>query len=388
MTWGAVASIGVGMLGNAMTSSGSTNAGNNASALAGWKPMGITDLLGSVTPTAHGYASTPNLATQQQSDMFGGIAQLMGTGIDPSQFIGATNTAAGVNQGVGAGLLNQAAQNNGVVGQMMGQIPGAGQQFNNAGSAALSALGNFNPQAYAQQAYNSMSGLQNAYNTDQTQNMLNYEQEAGRGGLMQNGQLGDLGGVALAQGLTDNNLRQQAMQMGQNQQQLLGNQASQFAGVGQSQAQSALNNYLSSLTNGANLATLGSNQYSAAAGQQNTLMNSLLTGATNAQSGQLNINSALQNALNSSINASQGQAVANNNAAMYGYQSGMANANNTGNFINGISAGLNNSGAYSSLSNLFKGYGGGGIAQNAMVEGGGNMSGGGDISDLMDGLTG
>ena len=185
-----------------------------------------------------------------------------------------------------------------------------------AGSNLLSAFNNFNPQDFANTQYADLSALAAPGETDQTQQLLNYEQKTGRGSLTQNGQLGDLGGLQLALSTADNQRRLQAQQLALQQQQSLAS----------------------------NAATLGG-------------------ASTNALGGVSNYNSSLLDMLRTAMTGSTGQAYAGNNVGKLIYDTGQTRANQTGNLFGSALEGMSGSGGvgtygknlFNQLKNLFGG---------------------------------
>ena len=221
------------------------------------------------------------------------------------------------------------------LGQFAGNAAGAG-------SNVLSAFNNFNPQTFANNAYGNLTALAAPGETDQTQQMLNYEQKTGRSGLTQNGQLGDLGGLQLALSTADNQRRLQAQQLALQQQQSLAS----------------------------NAATLGG-------------------ASTHALGGVSNYNSSLLDMLRTAMTGSTGQAYAGNNVGKLIYDTGQTRANQTGNLFGSTLQGLANSGGgvgsyLSALKNVFTGGNGLSPADASSIE---NMGAGANL-DLSGQLAG
>lgn len=256
----ALLNLGIGA-GSAILANNSQQAGaNGAINMASYSPTGVSGPNGIGGITANGNNYSINGPT---SGPFAGFNTLAGNGI---------NYASG---NVGANGFDTSAGN------------------------TLNAFDNFSLPGATTSAYNQLTALTQPTQTNQTQAMLNYEQASGRGGITQNGQLGDMGGLALAQSLADTNNALQANQLGESEGSYLSNTAQALATQGNAQRTAAMN-----------------------------------TGTTGLE-GLLGVNSSLQNLLTSSISASQARANAGANAGQFRYASGVNSGNAVGNFLGG-----------------------------------------------------
>lgn len=200
--------------------------GRTAAGMAQYHPDAYTDPYGSVTgkPNAAGgvdYSSTMSPQQTALRNLFSGMTQYAGGNLtsnpnDPN----ATkfNAAAG-------GFLNQAT--------------------------------GFNPSTYAKTQYDLMSSLAAPGDTSDTQNMFDKLQATGRLGLSQNGELGDLGGLALAQQTANNGRMLNAYQLANARQGQLTDMANSTAGTGNNYQNTYFKN-LMDMFNGAS--TAGNNQ--------------------------------------------------------------------------------------------------------------------------------
>jgi hypothetical protein len=173
-------------------------------------------------------------------------------------------------------------------------------QFDTAANGAMSAFQNFNPNAFANNEYQQLTSMAAPGMTNQTQAMLNYEQRSGRGGLTQNGQLGDMGGLALAQQTADNQRRLMATQDARNQ-------GNYLAGLGATFQNQANQNRLAGM-------------HVAGSGLNDTLA----------------INSSLQQMLQDSIQGSSQRALAGARQGVLRMQGGINQSNATGGMLGGL----------------------------------------------------
>lgn len=330
-------------IGGSLIANNQANQGyNSAAASAKYNPTNSSTLggqvQGQVGPNGQiNYSSASSLApqfnnfaqiaNQSQQNAYNGMASGNPLSALPGQTQAAYNAA---DQSLGqSGAVQNAAGNN----------------YLGAGNNVLQAFNNFDPNAYAQTQYNQLSALAAPGMTDQTQAMLNYEQASGRGGLTQNGQLGDIGGLNLSQNLANTNNALQATQNAQNYQSQLGQLASGLSGQGNSLVTSGQNSAIN---------RFGVANQALQAGQG--LNTSNLANANSAITGANGINQALLNQLQLSMYGSQGQASAGAQQGQFQAQQGQQNANSTGNLFGGLAQGLaNQGGSFAGLGNLFGG---------------------------------
>lgn len=257
---------------------------------------------------------------QQQAGANGaiGMSGYYGTGINGPGGMGVSSNGLGynVNGPTSGPFANFGGFANNAIGY--GANNAGTNPFDTAAGSTLSAFQNFDPSAFANTEYGQLAAMSAPGMTNQTQSMENYEQASGRNGLTQNGQLGDMGGLALAQNLTDTNNKLQAVTDARNQGNYLANLASTFSGDASALRTSA--------------------DSSAGAGLN----------------GELGINSALQQYLQASIAASGARANAGANQGNFRYMSGNNSSNAYGNFFGGLGQILNNNGGASNL--LKQGY--------------------------------
>lgn len=342
----------------------------------------------------------------QPAGMFGnlasgyGAAGLLGAGNPIGNLPGQVQSAlAGSNQAYGQmapnfftpmgqqgfqGLSGNALQLANISNQAAAGQFGQMGNFNQAANNALGSLGSFSLPGATNTAYNQLTALTNPTNTANTQAMLNYEQATGRGGLNQNGVLGDMGGLALAQSLGATNNALQANQLAQSEGNYYGNLAAgmsnaglnaglggmSIAGAGNTLAQNAdqygYNRLVQQNLLAQNNAQQIFNNSATALGAGTNLNTSNVNNAINASGANVGIQGALTGQLNSSIYGSGTRANAGNNAGYYTYGAGVNNANATGALFGGLGTALSQAGASPTLSGLasgvgnFFGFGGGG----------------------------
>lgn len=283
--------------------------------------MNWENLANNLGPTVIGGAGTYLSGQQEQNSTNKAVGY---AGYKPT-------TISGPGGSIGSTTNPDGSINYNVSGVGSDAMNGLGQFSNNAsgaGSDVLSAFKNFDPNAYAQDQYNSLASLAAPKNTDDTQAMLNYEQASGRGGLTQNGQLGDLGGLDLSQSLADTNMRMQAQTLASQRQAQLASTASTLGGAG-----------------------------------------------TTALGGVSQYNSGLMDMLRTAMTGSSGQATAGNNQAQMINDTGKDRADQTGNLTAARLQGLLNSGGgagniLSKLISMFKGGAGSGSGGGAGGSGG------------------
>lgn len=254
----------------------------------------------------------------------------------PTGAVSATNANGNLNYGVSSPAAGTYNMFQGLANNYGNAASNPNNPFIGAANKAVAGYQGFDPQAASSAAYKNLSALAAPGETDQTQQMLNYEQATGRGGVTQNGQLGDLGGLALAQSTADNGRRLQAQQLGLQQQESLANQATGLLSAG--------NQWNTANVNNANTASTAGN----------------------------NINSGLLDLLRTAITGQSAQATAGANAAQYQYDLGINKSNNTDNLTGSLLQGGANGGG---IGNILKGLGG-------MFGGSGGGGGGFDTSSL------
>ena len=327
---------------------GAATAQNRANALASGTPF---EALASVSPELSGAYDS---AAQAFSDVN-----------NPGAFFGATgaNDFQQLNNQA-TGLANTANSNASTAlngGGVVGQINGIGSNAAGAANNAFSALQSFDPNAYAASAKSALDALAQPGETDATQSLFNSLQSTGRLGITQNGQLGDIGGLELAQQTANNQRAAQAYSLGQtaennavtNANSLAGTAANTFgtgqnvttsvlgnAGTAQSGAQSADQFGLNSLINSNNMSQSNALQRFSLAGQAlsagTAATNNQAQLATNDIANANAINTADLNQLNASTNASAVRSGAQSNAGALAVQG----ANNTANNYGALFAGL------------------------------------------------
>lgn len=278
------------------------------------------------------------------------MAQFKGVNVGmPGGQVSGQNNGGQLNYNVNSPLTQNANQFQGLATAFgnNAQSGAAGNPYLTAGNKALDQFSQFDPQQFANQQYQNLSAMAAPGNTDQTQAMLNYEHATGRGGVTQNGQLGDLGGLALAQSTADNGRRLQAQQLGMQQQNTLATNA-------QNLLQSGLGMNSSNLTN-----------------------------SLNASQGSLGINQQLMQLLQTAVGGQAQQANAGANAGKYQYLNGVNQANSTGNLMGGLlQGGANGSGLQGMINsgkNLYNGY-------QSLFGGSGMGASAGTMADLGSGL--
>lgn len=327
-----------GNLANAYGSAGLLGAGNPIGNL----PGQVTNALAG-SNQAYGL-SAPNFFTPMGQQGFQGLA-------------GNAQQLANISNQAGAGQL----------GQMGG--------FNQVANSALGSLGGFSLPSATSNAYGQLAALTAPTNTANTQAMLNYEQASGRGGLNQNGVLGDMGGLALAQSLGATNNALQANQLAQSEGNYYGNLATGLSGAGLNAGLGGLN-----LAGAGNSLAQNSDQFgynrlvqqnllaqqnaqnifnnanaSLAAGEG--LNTSNVNNALGASGGNVGIQGALTGQLNSSIYGSGARANAGNNAGYYTNLAGINNAASTGALFGGLGSALSQASTNPTLGGLASGVG-------------------------------
>lgn len=261
---------------------------------------------------------------------------------------------------------NAGAANNGATtalngGGTVGTANTLGTSAAGAAGSALSALQNFDPNAYAANAKAQLDALAAPGDVDATQSLFNQLQSSGRLGITQNGQLGDLGGLSLAQSTANNQRSLQAAQLGLQQQQnlvsnanTLGTTAGNALGLGANLTTNAVTNSTNANATAQNADVFGLNQLLNAnnLSQNNALQRfSLASTALGLNNNQVNqnqnfglnnINASLQensgdiNAQNSAVNAAAVRSGAASNAGAIA----VAGANNTANNVGSLFSGL------------------------------------------------
>lgn len=327
---------------------GAAAAQNRTNALAGGTPF---QALASVSPELTG---AYNSAQGAFSDIN-----------NPGAFFGATGAndfqQQNNNANTVAGLTNTNAQTALNGGGNVGAINNVGNNAAGAANSAFGALSTFDPNAYAANAKSQLDALAAPGDTSATQSLFNSLQSTGRLGLTQNGELGDIGGLALAQSTANNQRALQAAQLGQSVQQNLVSNANSLAGTagnsygtGANLTTNALSNNTTGQTNSQNADIFGLNQLLSNnnLSQSNALQRFSLAGqalsagtaatnnqqqlATNDIANSNAINSSDLNAQNSSINASAVRSGAQSNAGALA----VSGANNTANNYGSLFAGL------------------------------------------------
>lgn len=270
-------------------------------------------------------------------------------------------TQLGSQTGANASAANGAATTALNGGGPAGTATTLGTNAANASNSALSALSSFDPNAYATTAKAQLDALAAPGDVNATQSLFDQLQSSGRLGITQNGQLGDIGGLALSQSTANNQRALQAAQLGQQAQQNLVSNASTLGGLsgnslglGGNLTTNALTNSTTANSTAQNADVFGLNQLlnSNNLSQQNALQRFSLAGTAlglnNSQINQTqqfglnNINAALQensgdiNAQNSAVNAAAVRDGAASNAGAIA----VAGANNTANNVGSLFSGL------------------------------------------------
>ena len=137
-------------------------------------------------------------------------------------YLNSTLASGGPNGGPGVGALNS-----------------AGESYIGAGNSALSALGNFDPNAFASNTLSQLNALAAPGDVTETQKLMNHLQATGRIGLNQNGELGDIGQLDLSQRTAGNQRALQASQLATQQQDSLAQRANAFGSTGGNMYQGA-----------------------------------------------------------------------------------------------------------------------------------------------------
>lgn len=324
---GAVGSAFTGNQQRGNAAAAATSAGQQGAAAAQYRPVNFNSPFGSMTNTASGQNYSMSPTQQGQYTMFGNMAKQAG---------GLANTAGGQIAGAGSTFNNLGNQ----------YATGAnayGSAYHQAGLDALNAYKGFNQQGYANNAYNQMSALAAPQNTSDTQNLFSNLQKSGRLGLTQNGELGDIGGLALSQATADNQRRLQAEQLGLDTGNALANRANAFGQQGLDMTQG--------------YGQLGNQFAQTGTGQQNdavTRYGALNTTAGNNASYGNHVSDPMFNFAQIANQRAGGQAAAG------GIQGGfLADAQNNRNNINGAyNGGLNSqlSGVYGDVGNQVGGW--------------------------------
>lgn len=331
-------------------------------------------------PLTTGATNSLKTANAQQADSANGNLSALGPGLTTA--LGSANSAfsdtnnpgaffdangASVFNGLGnVTASNAASANAGATtalngGGTVGTANNLGTNAAGAANGALSALSSFDPNAYAATAKAQLDALAAPGDVDATQSLFNQLQSSGRLGITQNGQLGDIGGLALAQSTANNQRALQAAQLGQQAQQnlvsnanSLGTTANNSLGLGANLTTNALTNSTNANSTAQNADVFGLNQLlnSNNLSQQNALQRFSLASTAlglnnnqvnqNQQFGLNNVNAALQensgdvNAQNSVVNAAAVRDGAASNAGAIA----VAGANNTANNVGSLFSGL------------------------------------------------
>jgi hypothetical protein len=305
-------------------------------------------LLNNLAQTGYGKAGTmAGMTPEQVAQANNPLAYQAFQGANSQ--LGDVTSQANTNSGL---LNNLAAANNPSITDYLAGRGALGGGSNTLLNSSTDFLKNTDPS----KLYDILSNIAKPGETSATQNMFNNLQSSGRLGLTQNGVLGDLGGLDLAQKTANNDRAAQAYGFGQTNAQMGGNLGIQMGQLGNQDVgvyQGLLNNSLQAKGIGADAA----NSAFANTGTLNNMGNTDLStalGAGNAGlEGTLGINAASRVPLDQSIAASGAAAQAGANAGQFK----MAGSAPMTNLLTGAGTGLLQTG----LSKL-AGLGGGGAA--------------------------